>query len=258
MESTIICVENVSKRFPLHQKQISLRHEAVSLLKRWGRRQSPLAGVDSFYALKDVTFSINRGEAVAIIGRNGAGKSTLLRIISRIMRPTSGICWVKGRYVALFGLGVGFIPTMTGRDNIHLNAAMHGISPWEIEKRIDAIIDFSELGAFVEQPVKDYSSGMNARLGFSIAIHILPDIIFLDEVLAVGDAAFQKKCMQRIEKFKADKKTILYVSHSEQSIRRLCERALWLDEGRLVMDGPVNNVLQAYNARFSADPQSPS
>lgn len=252
MEAPIIYVEKVSKRFRLQPKQISLRHEAISVMKHWGQKQKVLDGEDSFYALKDVTFSINRGEAVAIVGRNGAGKSTLLRIISRIMRPTSGICWVKGRYVALFGLGAGFIPTMTGRDNILLNAAMHGISPREIEQQIDAIIDFSELGTSIERPVKDYSSGMNARLGFSIAIHILPDIIFLDEVLAVGDAAFQRKCMQRIMQFKKEKKTILYVSHSEQSIKRLCERAIWLDEGKLIMDGPTSEVFRAYNARFSA------
>ena len=166
------------------------------------------------------------------------------------MRPTSGLAETKGRYVALFGLGAGFISTMTGRENIYLNAAMHGVAPDEIEKRIDDIIDFAELGIFIDQPIKDYSSGMNARLGFSIAIHILPDMIFLDEVLSVGDTAFQSKCMDYIMQLKQDKKTIIFVSHSSSSIKALCDRSLWLDGGELVMDGPTDDVLAAYDQRF--------
>ncbi len=218
MENRVVIVEDVCKIFSLHIKQLSLRHEAGTAARRWLKRKPQQSTVNHFYALKNVTFSINQGESVAIIGRNGAGKSTLLRIISRIMRPTSGLAETKGRYVALFGLGAGFISTMTGRENIYLNAAMHGVAPDEIEKRIDDIIDFAELGIFIDQPIKDYSSGMNARLGFSIAIHILPDMIFLDEVLSVGDTAFQSKCMDYIMQLKQDKKTIIFVSHSSNSI----------------------------------------
>jgi lipopolysaccharide transport system ATP-binding protein len=253
----IIQVEDVSKTFPLRVRQISLRQEAGAVMKKWLNRKQPPGPVETFYALKNVSFTVHRGETIAIIGRNGSGKSTLLRVITRIMRPTSGYASVEGRFAALIGLGAGFIPTMTGRENIYLNAAMHGIKKREIEARLESIIEFADLGVFIDQLIKDYSTGMIARLGFSIAIHILPDTIFLDEVLSVGDAAFQEKCMDRIFQLKEERKTIVFVSHSASAIRLLCERALWLDQGKLVMDGPTNEVLNAYEARFLAARHDP-
>ncbi len=245
----IIRVEHISKMFMLHHRQISLRHEAkaalLSLLRR-GKTTTP----PPFYALQKVSFNIHAGESVALMGRNGSGKTTLLRVMTRIMRPTTGHVTVQGRFTALIGLGAGFIPTMSGRENIYLNAAIHGVPPKETDKIIDDIIAFADIGKFIDSPVKDYSSGMNSRLGFSVAVHILPEIIFLDEVLAVGDMAFQQKCIQRILKMKSEGKTIVFVSHAPEAVRLVCERAIWLDEGRLVMDAPVEEVLTAYQQKY--------
>jgi ABC-type polysaccharide/polyol phosphate transport system ATPase subunit len=249
-ENTVIQVENVSKAFSLQPQQLTLRQDAGTFLKQWFTKKSTRRAPELHHALKNVSFSIRQGESVAIIGRNGSGKSTLLRIMSRIIRPTSGFVTVKGRYVALFGLSAGFIPTMTGRKNIYLNAAMYGVKPKEIEERIDDIIEFSEIGKYIDQPIRDYSKGMSARLGFSIAIHILPDMIFLDEVLAAGDAGFREKCGERIDQLKNDRKTIIFVSHSESSIRELCDRTLWLADGELIMDDVTDKVLDAYQSHF--------
>lgn len=256
MSKTVIEVENVSKAFPL-TKQMNLREEFTKVFKRYLLRKVSGEKPEQFYALKNISFNVQEGEAVAIIGRNGSGKSTLLRIMTRIMRPTAGYTKVYGRYTALIGLGAGFINTMTGRENIILNAAIHGISRTEIMTRIDDIIEFADIGQFIDMPVKDYSTGMNARLAFSVAIHILPDIIFLDEVLSVGDAAFQQKCMARINQLKRDQKTIVFVSHSEGAVKKLCERAVWIHQGEMMMDGPTDEVYKAYNKRFQA-PKAPA
>jgi lipopolysaccharide transport system ATP-binding protein len=247
----IIRVENISKRFRMAARQISLRHEAQSLaraLLRWAADDT----ASQFYALREVSFSVRRGEAVALVGRNGSGKTTLLRIMTRIMRPTEGRVLIEGRYSALIGLGAGFIPTMTGRENIFLNAAFHGTPPSHTQVMLDDIIAFADIGDFIDMPVKDYSSGMRARLGFSVAVHVLPQIIFLDEVLAVGDAAFQLKCIERILQMKNEGSTIIFVSHSAQAVRSLCDRALWLDKGVLVQDGPVGEVMAAYTEKYGA------
>jgi lipopolysaccharide transport system ATP-binding protein len=246
----IIRVENVSKIFTLNRKQVSLRHEATTLVKQMlSRRHDP--DTNRFYALRDINFEIYPGETVAIIGRNGSGKSTLLRVMTNILRPTTGSVHIVGRYVALISLGTGFIPTLTGRENIYLNAAMYGLKRAEIDALVDDIIAFADIGAFIDVPVKDYSSGMNARLGFSVAAHILPDIIMLDEVLSVGDAAFVKKCLTHIDKLRSEGRTIIFISHSESAVRNLCERAIWLDGGEMRMDDDTETVLEAYEAHYS-------
>lgn len=248
----VIEVNDVSKRFSRNEYRPSLRHEAKELFNNLVGRAG--AGRESapFYALKDISFTVARGEAVGIVGRNGSGKTTLLRLLSNISDPTSGTIEVRDRHVSLIGLGAGFLHTLTGRQNIYLNAAMLGMSIEEIEASIEDIIEFSELHEFIDLPSNRYSSGMLARLGFSIAIHALTEIIFLDEVLAVGDAAFQEKCIHRMEEVLSSNHTILFVSHSEGQIRQICPRTIWLHQGRLVMDGPSDKVLEAYQAMLDA------
>ncbi len=244
----VIVVENVSKRYWLNQHRVSLRHETTQILRRMMKRLTEPDKTSYFWALRNVSFSVTPGEAVAIIGRNGAGKSTLFRILCGITNPTEGHVAVQGRFATLIALGVGFNPERTGRENIFLNAAIHGLSTRETRSIIDGIIAFAELGEFIDEPVKCYSSGMNARLGFSIAMHIVPDILFIDEILAVGDAPFQNKCIERIQSLKADGRTLMFVSHSPAAIRSLCQRAIWLADGQVVMDGSVEEVLTKYEA----------
>lgn len=244
---TVVRVEGVSKRYNPVGYRPKLRYEAVNILKQLVGLQAETAWVrPGFWALQDVSFSITRGEGVGIIGRNGAGKTTLLRLLSGIMEPTTGHIEVKGRFSSLIGLGAGFDPQRTGRENIYLNAAIFGFSPDKVNTIIDDIIAFAELSEFLDRPVKNYSSGMVARLGFSVAIHIFPDIIFLDEVLSVGDAAFQAKCVERIKEIKKRNCTILFVSHSARAVKMLCERCIWLHHGKMMMDGPADEVIHAY------------
>lgn len=240
----VIVAERVSKAYHKRARQISLRHEAAKLVDR-RLRQEP-EDPDLLWALRDVSFSIAAGEAVALVGRNGSGKTTLLRVLCRVTRPTEGHAEVRGRYATLIGLGAGFNMELTGRENVFLNAAIQGVGPKQSAGLIDDIVAFSELDEFLDTSVKRYSSGMVARLGFSIAIHILPDIIFIDEVLAVGDTAFQEKCMDRILALKEEGRTLMFVSHAPGMVRRLCERAIWLHHGRLMSDGPTAEVLSAY------------
>jgi lipopolysaccharide transport system ATP-binding protein len=244
----IIIVEDVWKRFARNEYRASLRHEAMELVRRILGRGAAEPEAAPFYALRDISFSVKSGEAVGIIGRNGSGKTTLLRLLSNISDPTSGKIEVKAPSVSLIGLGAGFIPSLTGRQNIYLNGAMLGMSIEEIDASIQDIIEFSELREFIEMPANRYSSGMLARLGFSIAIHALTDIIFLDEVLAVGDTAFQEKCIARMEMVLSSDHTVLFVSHTESQIRQICPRTIWLHHGKLMMDGPTDQVLNAYDA----------
>lgn len=250
MPKPAIEVYNVSKVFHKRHKQISLRQEARSFIGGLLHRSPEVQQEEPFYAVHDVSFTVQKGEAVALVGRNGSGKTTLIRLMTRIMRPSAGVIKVNGRYSALIGLGAGFLPSMTGRENIYLNAAIYGVRPQQTDLLLDQIIAFADIGDFIDMPVKDYSSGMGARLGFSVAIHILPEIIFLDEVLAVGDAAFQKKCLDRIMGMKAEGKTIVFVSHAASAVKMLCERAIWLDKGRIEMDADSGTVLAAYAARY--------
>lgn len=226
-----IQVESLGKCYRIYERP---RDRLLQMLLR-GRRQY----FREFWALRDVSFSVGRGETVGIVGRNGSGKSTLLQMICGTVSPTEGSVQTHGRVAALLELGAGFNLEFTGRENVLLNAAIMGFSRDEMQARMQQVLDFSELGDFLDQPVKTYSSGMYARLAFSIAIHVDPDILIVDEALAVGDARFVAKCMRRIKDIKEKGCTILFVSHDVTSVRTLCERVVWLDKGRLVEQGDV-------------------
>ena len=200
----------------------------------------------TFRALENVSFKTSPGEVVGIIGRNGAGKSTLLKILAKILRPTRGQAVLHGRVGSLLEVGSGFHGELTGRENIFLNAAILGINHHEISCKLDEIVDFAGVGEHLDEPVKHYSTGMYLRLAFSVAAHIEPEILLVDEVLAVGDAEFQKKCMRRIEQVGKNGQTVLFVSHNMQAVMRLCNRALLLEHGKLVEQGPVHDVAASY------------
>lgn len=233
-----IQVVNLSKCYHIYDKP----QDRLLQMLTWGKTGKPR----EFWAVKDVSFTINRGETVGIIGRNGSGKSTLLQMICGTVTPTKGCINTFGRVVALLELGAGFNPEFTGYENIVLNAAILGFSKQTIEERMEKIIEFSELGAFIDQPVKTYSSGMYSRLAFSISIHVDPEILIVDEALSVGDARFIAKCMKRIKDIQKSGTTILFVSHDVGTVRTLCDRAIWLDKGTLVQDGDVFPVTGSY------------
>jgi len=242
----IISVENASKRFVLNEYRPSLRQEAVGIFKRTLGQASGQWEREPFWALRDMSFSVMQGERLAVIGRNGAGKTTLLRLLSQVSTPTHGTVEVHGRFASLIGLGAGFDLERTGRENIYLNALIQGLQLKAVQEAIDDIIAFAELGKFIDIPVKRYSSGMVARLGFSVAIHTAPEILFIDEALSVGDIAFQEKCYDRIMQFSHERRTIVFVTHAMATAARLCDRALWLHEGKLVMDSRIDEVIKAY------------
>jgi len=245
--SVAIEVVGLWKAFNVYHQGIgSLKGALVGLLMRGRRTQERVWG------LQDINLSVNSGESVAIIGRNGSGKSTLLGILSRVYRPTLGQVRVCGRVSSLLELGAGFHPDLTGLENIYLNGSILGLSRKEITARLGEIIEFSELGTYIDAPLKTYSSGMQMRLGFSVAVQTNPDVLLVDEVLAVGDEAFQHKCYRTIERFQRDGKTILFVSHDLESVRRVANRTVWLDAGRLVMDGYTPEVVAAYLERMRA------
>lgn len=234
-----IKVENLTKCYHIYDKP----QDRLLQMLSFGRKSL----FREFWALRnDVSFSIYKGETVGIVGRNGSGKSTLLQMICGTLTPTSGSVMTQGRVAALLELGAGFNPEFTGRENVYLNAAIMGISKEQMEKRMSDILLFSELTEFIDQPVKTYSSGMYARLAFSVAIHIEPEILIVDEALAVGDSKFVAKCMRKIKEIQARGATILFVSHDITSIRTLCQRAIWLDRGHLVEDGDVFPVTGRY------------
>lgn len=199
-----------------------------------------------FWAVQDISFEIKRGEAVGIIGRNGAGKSTLLKLLSRITEPTRGTIDLYGRVGSLLEVGTGFHPELTGRDNIYLNGAILGMSRTYIDSRFDEIVAFAEVEKFIDTPVKHYSSGMYLRLAFAVAAHLEPEILLVDEVLAVGDAAFQKKCLGKMNDVASEGRTVLFVSHSMGAINTLCQRVIWVDKGAIAQDGPTRSVVTAY------------
>lgn len=253
-EETVIVAENISKRYFQNESRPTLRREAIQIVKRLiGRKANTVVG-EPFWAIRNVSFSVCTGEAVGVIGRNGAGKSTLFRLLCGITTPTEGRVQISRRFAALLALEAGFNPERTGRENIYLNAAIQGATPPQIKAAMSDIIDFAEIGRFIDLPVKRYSTGMSARLGFSIAIHLIPDIIFLDEILGVGDAAFQEKCYERIRGFKEQKRTLMVVSHTMDAVSRLCDRVIWMDQGRLKMDGPAKQVLKSYEMAFMKSP----
>jgi ABC-type polysaccharide/polyol phosphate transport system ATPase subunit len=241
---TAICFDRVSRKFTLHhERPHSFQELVVNLFQRDNSSQ------EEFWALRDVSFTVDQGETVGLIGPNGAGKSTVLKLISRIIEPTSGRTWVNGRVGALLELGSGFHPDLTGRENIYLNGSILGLSRRDIAQRLKSIVQFAELERFIDVPVRNYSSGMLMRLGFSVATSFQPEILLIDEVLAVGDQAFQAKCLRRIAHMQKQGTTILLVSHSLDTVRRLCHRAVWLDEGEAQAVGPVDEVIVKYLSR---------
>jgi len=237
----VVVFDHVSKTFNLHSNRSRSFQEVLINL---GRRQPHVR--DDLHALHDVSFTVEQGTTVGFIGPNGAGKSTLLKLIARILEPDSGTVAVHGRVGALLELGAGFHPELSGRENIYLNASIMGLSRREVDRRFDEIVAFSELERFIDVPVKHYSSGMYVRLGFAVAVNIAPEILLVDEVLAVGDAAFQRKCFDRIDCMRAEGVTLLFVSHSAEAVRTHCSRAIWLDGGCLIADGTAESVVQRY------------
>jgi ABC-type polysaccharide/polyol phosphate transport system ATPase subunit len=236
----VIRVKNVTQRFRLiHERPDTLR-EVFS--KRFRKRSH----VELFEAVKNVSFDVYPGDMLAIMGPNGCGKSTLLKAIAGVYRPSSGTVEVHGTVAPMIELGAGFHPELTGRENIVLNGLLMGYSKAEMTQREAAILDFAGIGEFIDIPVKQYSSGMHARLAFSVATEVNPDILVVDEILGVGDAAFQAKCAERLQKFRNGGKTILFVSHSAQNVLALCNRAILLQSGNLVMDGTPAEVLECY------------
>jgi ABC-2 type transport system ATP-binding protein len=233
-----IVFDDVSKRFSLTEGR-TLR-EFVPLLFR-GR-----GFTDPFYALRNVSFAIPKGQTVGIVGRNGSGKSTALKLIAGVMAPSEGEVSVRGRISPLIELGAGFHPDLTGRENVHLNASILGMSAAETKEQFQAIVDYAELQDFIDTPVKRYSSGMYMRLGFAVAIHSSPEILLIDEVLSVGDQHFQEKCMAKMHEFQAGGTTIVFVSHGLDAVQRFCDRVILLDGGRLIDDGSPAGVVQHY------------
>jgi len=250
VSETALRLDGVYKKFRKGELYDSLRDLLPALGRRLFRREpaGTLAPRD-FWALQDVGFEVRRGEAFGIIGSNGAGKSTILKLITGIMRPTRGVVQVHGRLSALIEVSAGFHPDLTGRENIYLNGTILGMTRAEIRRRFDAIVAFSELEQFLDTPVKRYSSGMFARLGFSVAVHVEPEILIVDEVLSVGDYLFQQKCLERMNEIMAGDATILFVSHNLRAVATLCERSLLLDHGRIVRIGPSNETIKAYLTR---------
>ncbi len=226
-----IVVRNVSKRFTLRYHR-TLKQMAVAA----ARRQEIS---NTFPAVDDVTFTVQEGESVGLMGLNGSGKSTLLKLINGVMRPDSGELLTRGRIAGLIATGAGFHPQLTGRDNVYLNAAILGMSEAETKRKFDQIVDFADIGRHLDSPVGNYSSGQFSRLGFAVAVHTDCDIFLIDEVLAVGDKPFKKKCLERMEEIRREGRTMFYVSHSAPSVRKMCDRVLVLEKGALAFDGPV-------------------
>ncbi len=255
--SSVITVENLSKKYIIgHQKQeryTSLRDVLTDGARRFTHKLiHPFAAPENdptheeFWALKDVSFDIKQGDRVGIIGRNGAGKSTLLKILSRITEPTSGKISIKGRVASLLEVGTGFHPELTGRENIYLNGAILGMSKAEIKSKFDEIVAFAEVEKFLDTPVKRYSSGMYVRLAFAVAAHLEPEVLIVDEVLAVGDAQFQKKCLGKMQEVGQEGRTVLFVSHNMVALKSLCEKAVWLNAGSVVENGRAEDVVSNY------------
>jgi lipopolysaccharide transport system ATP-binding protein len=265
-----IVAETVSKNFTLYHKtqprSDSLRETLSGSLRALGRRLIPRARdprglaleTEEFWALREVSFEIHLGEKVGIIGRNGAGKSTLLKILSRILEPSSGRIRIRGRVASLLEVGTGFHPELTGRENIYFNGALLGMSKAEIHRKFDAIVDFAEVEKFLDTPVKHYSSGMYVRLGFAVAAHLDPEILIVDEILAVGDLRFQRKCLGRMEQIGREGSTVLFVSHNMNSIVQLMDRSLLLDQGRLILDASPTECVDRYLEMNRGDDGSPS
>lgn len=245
MGETAIKIENVGMEFNLSQEKTdNLKEYVIKLLKRELMYQS-------FWALRDISFEVEKGDKLGVLGLNGAGKSTLLKLISGVMKPTEGTITVNGRISPLLELGAGFDQNYTGRENIFLNGAMLGYPKKFIESKFDEIVEFSEVKDFIDVPLKNYSSGMKARLGFSIATVVNPQILILDEVLSVGDAKFKQKSEDKVKSLLDSEVTVLFVSHSIEQVRNLCNKAVWLEKGHLVMQGAADEVCAKYEESIS-------
>jgi ABC-type polysaccharide/polyol phosphate transport system ATPase subunit len=232
----------MTKVFKVLHRQGTMKSEMLNLLRlRLPRREE-------FVALRDISFSVPQGQTVGVVGRNGSGKSTLLALLARIYRPSAGRIRVRGRVATLLELGAGFNTEFTGIENVFLNGVILGVPREELEHRLPAIVEFSELEEFIDTPVKHYSSGMITRLGFAIAVHVRPDVLLVDEVLAVGDHRFQEKCYAKIEEFKKQGVTIFFVSHDMRAIQRVSDRVLWIDQHIMRADGPTHEVIAEYEA----------
>jgi homopolymeric O-antigen transport system ATP-binding protein len=255
MSDIAIRVENLSKQYTLGTSKAqyeTFRDQIVKSMKGMFRRSRRDAQDASFWALKDISLEIRRGEVVGLIGRNGAGKSTLLKILSRITEPTAGFADINGHIASLLEVGTGFHGELSGRENIYLNGAILGMKRAEIRRKFDDIVDFAEVGRFVDTPVKHYSSGMYVRLAFAVAAHLQPEILLVDEVLAVGDNAFQKKCLGKMGEVAKAGRTIIFVSHNMAAVEGLCTTAHMLAEGRIVQSGRTSEVIEGYLTSFSA------
>ncbi len=250
MAGTIIEVTDLGKKFTLHHKPqeryTALRDVLSNKARGLFKGGSTSATKSDFWALKDLSFNVNEGDRVGIIGRNGAGKSTLLKILSRIVSPTTGNIKIGGRLSSLLEVGTGFHPELSGRENIYLNGAILGMSRTEINAKFDEIVAFAEVEKFLDTPVKRYSSGMYVRLAFAVAAHLEPEILVVDEVLAVGDAEFQRKCLGKMKEVSEGGRTILFVSHNMAAIQNLCTTAIYLKQGQLVQQGPTDQVISRY------------
>lgn len=262
MSKPVIRVENLSKKYVIGHQQDSYKtfrgaitDAAKSLTNVINPRKKTAAQLDreQFWALNDVSFEIQQGDRVGIIGRNGAGKSTLLKILSRITEPTTGRIRICGRVASLLEVGTGFHPELTGRENIFLNGAILGMSKSEITRKFDEIVDFAEIEKFLDTPVKRYSSGMYVRLAFAVAAHLEPEILIVDEVLAVGDAQFQKKCLGKMEEVGREGRTVLFVSHNMGTITQLCTTGIYLASGKVIQSGNINSVIGKYLAQGSTN-----
>jgi len=265
--STVVTVENLGKKYTLNHQQreqyTALRDVLANGARNFTRKilspftplSSPLpASQEDFWALKDVSFEVKQGDRIGIIGRNGAGKSTLLKILSRITEPTTGSVRIRGRVASLLEVGTGFHPELTGRENIYLNGAILGMGRAEIKMKFDEIVDFADIEKFLDTPVKRYSSGMYVRLAFAVAAHLEPEILVVDEVLAVGDAQFQKKCLGKMEDVSKEGRTVLFVSHNMATISSLCQKGILLDTGKLIRMGQASDVILEYYSQGSASP----
>lgn len=260
----MVRAERVGKRFnigALQRHQSNLREALVIGGRRFAARLGALVrgeggadGPDSIWALRDVSFEVRRGEVLGIVGTNGSGKSTLLKVLSRITEPTEGQAWIRGRVGSLLEVGTGFHWELTGRENVYLNGAILGMTREEIRRKFDEIVAFAEVERFLDTPVKHYSSGMYLRLAFAVAAHLETDILIVDEVLAVGDASFQKKCLGKMSDVAHEGRTVLFVSHNLDAVRRMCSRSLLMDEGRIALDGPTETVITTHLHRDGERP----
>src|SRR3984957_12518375 len=250
MTDSVIHVEGLGKRYRVGEREryFALRDVLAQAFSAPFKRNGVRRSKDYIWALKDVSLDVQQGEVVGLIGRNGAGKTTLLKLLSRITRPTTGFAEIRGRVGSLLEVGTGFHPELTGRENIYLSGAILGMGRREIDRKMDAIVAFAEVERFLASPLKFYSTGMQMRLAFAVAAHLEPEILLVDEVLAVGDLEFQKKCLGKMQEVSRSGRTIVFVSHQMNQIRRLCERVFWVDGGKIHHEGPTGKVIAAYEA----------